>query len=172
MAKGGREALGVGNRSAHFWEGSELELAWSKKSSLYFENNFPIFLLSVISGESIFKVRDILYWLNFLVMKTSNIFRSTFCSGGQYLNVFYTSFIFFSIIVNRFYLHKDFLHGVIQKVHTLKFCDFWLPPLLVLFHTLQEDPILPSYVLRTFFTHLSNVSWINFSLVNQGCNED
>ena len=41
--KGGREVLGMENRSVNIWDGSELELAWSKKSSSYFENNFPIF---------------------------------------------------------------------------------------------------------------------------------
>ena len=40
------------------WDGSELELAWSKESSSYFENNIPVFLLSGISNTSIFKVRD------------------------------------------------------------------------------------------------------------------
>ena len=44
---GNREALVVENRSINISHGSELELAWSKKSSLYFEN-FPIFLLSGI----------------------------------------------------------------------------------------------------------------------------
>ena len=38
----------------------ELELAWFKKSNSYFENNFPIFLLSGISNTSSFKVRDVL----------------------------------------------------------------------------------------------------------------
>ena len=36
----GREVLGVENCSINIWDGSELELAWSKKSSSYFENNF------------------------------------------------------------------------------------------------------------------------------------
>ena len=40
---GGRETLGVENFSINIWDGSELELAWSKKSSSYFENNLPIF---------------------------------------------------------------------------------------------------------------------------------
>ena len=58
--EGGREALGVGNCGINFWDRSELELAWSKKTSLYFENNFPIFLLSGISNTLICKVRDVL----------------------------------------------------------------------------------------------------------------
>ena len=58
--EGGREALGVGNCGINIWDRSELELAWSKKTSLYFENNFPIFLLSGISNTLICKVRDAL----------------------------------------------------------------------------------------------------------------
>ena len=53
----GREALGMGSCSISIWDGSVLELAWSKKNSLYFENNFLIFLLSGILNISIFKVR-------------------------------------------------------------------------------------------------------------------
>ena len=30
----------MGNGSINIWDGSELELAWSKKSSSYFENIF------------------------------------------------------------------------------------------------------------------------------------
>ena len=37
----------------------ELELAWSNKSSSYFENNFPIFLLYGISNTSIFNIGPI-----------------------------------------------------------------------------------------------------------------
>ena len=40
--EGGREALGVGNCSINIWDESELELARYKKSSSYFENDFPI----------------------------------------------------------------------------------------------------------------------------------
>ena len=58
---------------------SELELAWSWKSSSYFEKQFLICLLFGISYTSIFKEHDVLHWLDFLVMKTFNIFRSTFC---------------------------------------------------------------------------------------------
>ena len=78
--KGGREVLGMENSSVNIWDGSELELAWSKKSSLYFENNFPLFFLSGISNTSNFKLRDVLHSISFLVMKTfSNIFPSIFC---------------------------------------------------------------------------------------------
>ena len=85
---GGREALGLGNRSINIWDGSELGLAWYKKSSSYFKNNFLIFSLS--------GMRDVLHWVNFLVLKTfSNIFRSTFCWGRRYLNIFYIPFIFY-----------------------------------------------------------------------------
>ena len=69
----------MGNRSINISDGSELDLAWSKKSSLYIKNNFPIFLLPDISNTSIFKEIDFLRRVNFLVMKIfSNIFRSTF----------------------------------------------------------------------------------------------
>ena len=39
----GRETLGVENCIMNIWDGSELELAWSKKCSPYFEKNLPIF---------------------------------------------------------------------------------------------------------------------------------
>ena len=75
-SEGGREALGMGNCSVNIWDGSELELTWSKKSSSFFENNFPISLLSGISNTSICKVRGVLHWVNFLLTKTfSSIFR-------------------------------------------------------------------------------------------------
>ena len=45
-----REALSMGNCSINIWDGSELELALCKKSSSYFGNNFPTFLLSGISN--------------------------------------------------------------------------------------------------------------------------
>ena len=76
----GRKTLGIGNCSINIWDGSELELAWLKKKSSYFENNFPILLLSGISNTSIFKVCDILHWVNLLLMKIfTNIFRCIFC---------------------------------------------------------------------------------------------
>ena len=43
----GRKALDMGNYSHNIWDGSELELAWSNKSSSYFENYFPIFSLLI-----------------------------------------------------------------------------------------------------------------------------
>ena len=61
----GREALAMANCSIDIWNGSELELAWPKKSSLNFENNFLIFLLSGILNASIFKVLDVSHWVNF-----------------------------------------------------------------------------------------------------------
>ena len=94
--EGVREVPGVGNCIINIWDGSELGLAWSKKSSSYFENNFPIFLLSGISNTLICKVRDVLHWVNFLLMKTfSNIFGSTFCWDRRYINIFYIPFIFY-----------------------------------------------------------------------------
>ena len=82
-------------RSINISDESELELAWSKKSSSYFEHNFPLFLLSCILNTSI-KVRNILHWVNFLVKKIfSNIFCSTFWWGRYYLNIFYIPVIFY-----------------------------------------------------------------------------
>ena len=61
---GGREILGVGCCSINIWDRSELKLARSRESSPYFENNFPIFLLS---GNSIFlKVNDVLHWVHLM----------------------------------------------------------------------------------------------------------
>ena len=77
----GREPLGMRKCINNIWDGPEIEFPWSKKSSSYFENNFPIFLLSGISNTSIFNVRDVLRLVNFLAMKTFNIFRSTFSWG-------------------------------------------------------------------------------------------
>ena len=42
--EGNREALGAGNCSINIWDGSELRLPWSKKSSPFFKNKFPILL--------------------------------------------------------------------------------------------------------------------------------
>ena len=77
--EGSRIAVGMKKSRINIWDGSELELAWSKKSSSCLENNFPKFLLSAILNTLIFKVCDVLHWVNVLVIKTSNIFQSTFC---------------------------------------------------------------------------------------------
>ena len=107
--EGNREALGMANCSINIWDGSELELAWSKKSSLFFENNFSIFLLSGVSNASTFKVRDILHWVNFLVMKTfSNFFCCFFCRS-RYIWIYFICHLLF-IIANKFFLHYEFLH--------------------------------------------------------------
>ena len=63
--EGGREALAMGNCSIDIWDGSELELALSKKNSSNFENNFPICLLAGILNVSIFKVLHVSHWVNF-----------------------------------------------------------------------------------------------------------
>ena len=94
--EGGREALGIESCSIGIWVESDLGIAWSKKSSSFFENNFPIFFLSGISNTSILKIHDISHWINFLVMRIfSNIFCSTFCWGRKYLNILYIWFIFY-----------------------------------------------------------------------------
>ena len=64
-----RVKFNIDGEGGNIWDGSELKLSWSKKSSSYFENSSPIFLLSGFSNTSIFKVRDVLHWVNFLVMK-------------------------------------------------------------------------------------------------------
>ena len=45
---GGGEALGMGYSSINIWDGSGLKLAWSRKKSSYFKNNFPILCYLVI----------------------------------------------------------------------------------------------------------------------------
>ena len=52
VGEGGKEALNVENCNINIWHGSELELAWSKKSSSYVEKNFPKFLLFDIMNTS------------------------------------------------------------------------------------------------------------------------
>ena len=63
--EGGSEALGTKKGRINIWDGWGLELALSKKSSSYFENNFSIFLLSGILNTSIFMMRDVLHWVNY-----------------------------------------------------------------------------------------------------------
>ena len=116
----GRKALGMGNCSTNIWDGSELKLAWSKKSSSPFENNFPICLSSGISNKSIFTVLDVLHWVNFLGMKISSIFRSTFCWDRQYLNIFGIPFIFYYCQQIMFTSSKSFFFTI-----TIKWCFCW-----------------------------------------------
>ena len=65
--KGGREASGMGYCSGNTWNGLELKLPLSRKSSSYFENNFPVFLLSGNLNTSFIKVYHVLHWVYFLV---------------------------------------------------------------------------------------------------------
>ena len=90
--EGGSEALGMGNRSINIWDGSKLELAWSDKSSSYFENNFTIFLSYGISNTLIFKGRDVLLWVNLLVMLGQVVFEYVLCP--LYFLLLRTSFIY------------------------------------------------------------------------------
>ena len=99
----GREAVVVQNCSINIWDGSELELAWSNKSSSYFENNFPIFLLSGISNTSIYKVRDVLHRVNFFVTKTFSIFSETLSLGAGNIWLYYIQLIWSYIYPNYFY---------------------------------------------------------------------
>ena len=87
------------NRSINIWGGSAVELAWFKKSSSYFESNFPIFLLFGISNTSIFKVRDVLHW------KSSPIFPVAPSVGAAIL---YTS-NFLSFPINFIYIMSFFI---------------------------------------------------------------
>ena len=61
----GSEALGMENCSINIWDGSDLELALSKNSSSYFENNFPIFLLSSILNSSIHRVHRYIWYIKY-----------------------------------------------------------------------------------------------------------
>ena len=120
--EGVRQIAEKGYCSVNIWDGSEIKLAWSKKNSSYFENNFPVFLLSGYSNTSVFKVCNILRWVHFLVTKTSsNIFLRTLCwiwatMGSQCLNIIYIPFIFyyrrqtlFTLRVFHYYHHQTML---------------------------------------------------------------
>ena len=93
------------NRSINVWDGSELELAWYSESSSYFDSNFPIFSLSVISNASTLKVRDVLHWVNLLVMETfASILPLPVPSvGAGNIWIYVISFLF-STISNKVYL--------------------------------------------------------------------
>ena len=114
--EGGREALVVKNCGINIWDGLELKLVWSKKSSSYIENYFPIFLLSGISNTSICKVRDGLHWVNFLETKTfSNSFRSLIIFYIQFFLLLRTSFIYIkSFFIKPFRIKKS------SKIFTFK----------------------------------------------------
>ena len=99
----GREAVVVQNCSINIWDGSELELAWSNKRSSYFENNFPTFLLSGISNTSIYKVRDVLHWVNFFVTKTFSLFSEALSLGAGNIWLYYVQLIWSYICPNHFY---------------------------------------------------------------------
>ena len=78
--EGGREALGMVNCYINIWGGSELELRLIREKQFKFWKQFSTLLLSGISSTSVFKVRDVLHWVNALAMKTfSNIFRIISC---------------------------------------------------------------------------------------------
>ena len=47
--EGCSDAPGVGSCSSNIWDGSEQELAWFKKSSLYFEDIFIIWYFEYIT---------------------------------------------------------------------------------------------------------------------------
>ena len=116
----GREALGMSNRSINIWHESKLELAWSNKSTSYFENNFTIFLLYGISNTSIFKVRGVSHWVNLLVMKTfSNIFRSAFCLG-QLIFEYISCHLCFLLLPTNFIYVKNLFIAI-----TIKWCFCW-----------------------------------------------
>ena len=96
----------MGYSSINIWDWSELELAWSRKNVSYFENNFPIFLLSTNSNTLIFKVCYLLHWVHFLVMKAFyNIFYSTFCWAWA-SNVWIWFIVSFSVNIYSYYWWK------------------------------------------------------------------
>ena len=72
----GRKTLGLGNCSINIWDESKMELDWSKKKTILQYFYYLAFRIQQFLGFTL----SILYWVNFLVMKTfSNIFRCTFC---------------------------------------------------------------------------------------------
>ena len=60
-SKGAREEMGMEGCGINIWDRPELKLDWFGKYSLFFENNFRIFLLSRNSDTSIFKVYGVLH---------------------------------------------------------------------------------------------------------------
>ena len=50
--EGGRKALGMGNCRINIWDGSELELAWSKKCSSYFLFTLRVSSLQLPSNDA------------------------------------------------------------------------------------------------------------------------
>ena len=60
-SKGAREEMGMEWCGINIWDRPELKLDWFGKYSLFFENNFWIFLLSRNSDTSIFKVYGVLH---------------------------------------------------------------------------------------------------------------
>ena len=114
----GREAAVVQNCSINIWDGSEHSSSdpsqililqfWTKavqsnKRSSYFENNFPTFLLSGISNTSIYKVRDVLHWVNFFVTKTFSLFSEALSLGAGNIWLYYVQLIWSYVCPNYFY---------------------------------------------------------------------
>ena len=127
-------------RSINISDESELELAWSKKSSSYFEHNFPLFLLSCILNTSI-KMRNILHWVNFLVKKIFPIFSVVPSGGAGNIWIYFIPQLF-SITANKFYLLWEFLH----------YYHYWMMLLLILL------------MMRLF--SVFSWSWIHITLIH------
>ena len=80
----GSEAPGVGRCSINI----RAEISLVQEKQFIFWKQFCSISLSGISNTSIFKVCNILHWVNFLLMKTlSNIFRSYYFWGRWYFNL-------------------------------------------------------------------------------------
>ena len=101
-----REAPGMGFCSIDIWVRSELELAWSKKSSSYFERNFQYFYYLVFQIWY-FKRRDILHWVNFLAFFAAPSVRAGNILFPIYFLFFLSIFIyikgFFVTVTNRWW---------------------------------------------------------------------
>ena len=82
--EGGRENIGTGCCSIGIWD------RLFGKNSSFFEDNFPIVLLSSNSNTSIFKVCGVLHWVHFLVM-----------IGLKCLNIIHTQFFFLILYTLR-----------------------------------------------------------------------
>ena len=110
----GWEAQSMGNRSINIWDGTELELAWSKKSSSHFENNFPIFFLRY------FKYIDI--WgasVDLLVMKPSLIFSVPSSVGAGNIWIYLMSYLFLLLPTSFIYIKSFFI------TITVEWCFCW-----------------------------------------------
>ena len=90
------------------------------KQFIFWKQFFNIFILSGISNTSVFKVGDVLHWVNFSVMiKPFPIFSVAPSVGEGNIWIYFTSHLF-SVIGNKFFYIKSFFITI-----TLKWCLCW-----------------------------------------------